>query len=82
VVVYMTKFKIIHERPQCIACGACVAAAPEYWEMNEDDGLADLKKCTVNGENEERIIDESEVEPNKEAVECCPVQIISIKKID
>ena len=77
----MTRFKIIHERPKCIACGACAAAAPDYWEMSANDGLADLKGCTMNGENEERIIDEKEVAPNKEAAEVCPVQIIHVEKV-
>jgi ferredoxin len=78
----MAKFKIIHERPDCIACGACVAAAPDHWEMNENDGLADLKGADTVGENQEKIIDESELAPNQEAAQCCPVQIIHIKKVE
>ena len=78
----MSKFKIIHERPKCIACGSCAAVAPDYWEMSADDGLADLKKCTMNGDNEERIVDENEAAQNREAAEVCPVQIIHVKKIE
>jgi ferredoxin len=78
----MTKFKIIHERPKCIACGSCAAVAPDYWEMSEKDGLADLKQCTMNGENEERIVSEHEVVQNREAAEVCPVQIIHVEKFE
>lgn len=77
----MPQFKIIHERPKCIACGSCAAVAPKYWEMSEKDGLADLKGCTMNGENEERIVDEKEAAINKEAADVCPVQIIHVEEI-
>ena len=78
----MAKFRVIHERPKCIACGSCAAVAPEHWEMNENDGLADLKNCEYVGENEEKTIDEGELEKNKEAAEVCPVQIIHVKKLE
>jgi len=78
----MPQFKIIHERPKCIACGSCAAIAPKYWEMNQKDGLADLKGCRMNGENEERIVDEGEARANIEAAEVCPVQIIHVTKIE
>ena len=78
----MPQFKITHERPKCIACGSCATIAPKYWEMSEKDGLADLKGCTMNGENEERIVDESETMENKEAADVCPVQIIHVEKIE
>lgn len=74
-------FKIVHERPKCIACGSCAAVAPAFWEMSKKDGLADLKWCTMNGENEERIIGDADMPANKEAAEVCPVQIIHVEKI-
>ncbi|HLD33575.1 MAG TPA: ferredoxin [Candidatus Nanoarchaeia archaeon] len=74
-------FKIIHERPKCIACGSCAAVAPKFWEMSEKDGLADLKGCTMNGDNEERIIDDKDATANREAAEVCPVQIIHVEEI-
>ena len=77
----MARFKIIHERPKCIACGSCAAVAPKYWEMSSTDGLADLKGCTMNGENEERIVDEKEAVLNREAADVCPVQIIHVDEI-
>ena len=49
--------------------------------MSQKDGLADLKGCTMNGENEERIIDDKDMPANKEAAEVCPVQIIHVEEI-
>lgn len=74
-------FKIIHERPKCIACGSCAAVAPKHWLMSEKDGLADLKGCTMKGENEERIVSDAEAPVNREAAEVCPVQIIHVEEV-
>jgi len=35
--------KLEHDRPNCIGCGACVAVAPDFWEM-DDDGKANIIK--------------------------------------
>ena len=78
----MPPFKIIHERPKCIACGSCAAVAPEHWEMSQKDGLADLKGCTMSGENEEKLVsDPDELAKHREAAEVCPVQIIHVEKV-
>jgi ferredoxin len=65
------KYRVWHDRPACIACGACAAAYPENWEMHPDDGLADCKSTSI---------DESEVAGNEEAALVCPVNIIHIAK--
>lgn len=75
----MGKFLIEHDRPNCIGCGACIAVAPEFWEMN-DDGKSDVK----GGKNrkdgwQEREISEKELDANKQAAETCPVNVIHIK---
>ncbi len=67
----MKKFKVLHDRPNCIACGAC-AAVCDNWTLDTPDGLADPVK---------QIIDESELPENKEALEVCPVFIISIEEV-
>ena len=69
--------KIILERPKCIGCGSCVAVCPKFFELaSDDDGLADLKGSTQNGENFE--LEVAEVDCVKEAVDICPVQVIKI----
>lgn len=69
--MYMKRFKVIHDRPNCIACGAC-AAISENWTLDTHDGLADPIRD---------VITEEEYEENKEAAEVCPVFIISVNEI-
>lgn len=74
----MGKKQIQHDRPNCIACGACAAVAPDFWEMNAHDGKSDLKGCEKVGDQEHRMITEEEFPQNREAAECCPVNVIHI----
>ncbi|MBT4446079.1 ferredoxin [archaeon] len=76
----MTKLKVIHERPDCISCGACAAILPEFWEMDED-GLSTLKGATKVGENFELEISSDDKAENEEAAEVCPVQIIHVREV-
>ena len=75
----MAEFKIVHDRPTCIGCGACVAAAPKSWEMNSD-GKADIINGNQVGENQELEVEE--LGENKEAAEICPVNCIHIFQKD
>lgn len=61
--------RIWHDRPNCIACGACAAATPENWVMDETDGLADCVSTTIS---------EEERSANEEAAMVCPVNIIHL----
>lgn len=71
--------KIIQEREKCIGCGSCAAVCPEFFILDEKDGLATLiKGKAVKGKFEREIkkIDTS----IKDAVSICPLEIIQIKK--
>lgn len=79
--------KVQHFKKDCISCGACAAISPEFWEM-DDEGLAQLKgsKNIAQGqdpnnpdEHWELEISEDQKEPNQEASDVCPVQIIHVK---
>ena len=75
------KYKLEHDRPNCIGCGACVAVAPDFWEMN-DDGKADIKKGKNRPDGwQERDIDEKDFQENKDAAESCPVNVIHLKRL-
>jgi ferredoxin len=52
---------------QCIACDACVMEAPDFFEMNDDDGHAYVKKQPSNPQ---------EAEDCENALAACPVEAI------
>jgi ferredoxin len=52
---------------ECIACDACVLAAPDHFGMHEDDGHAFVKKQPAGGVEEDAC---------REAMEGCPVEAI------
>lgn len=78
----MAKFKLLHNRPDCIGCAACTAVAPDFWEMHED-GKSDIKQCKKRSDGwEERDIDDKDFHTNKEAADSCPVNVIHIKNTE
>ena len=76
--------KLVHERWKCIGCGACIAVAGEFWDMG-GDGKAVMKlkhivKNVKDGELHEAELKASEVAPNEEAANTCPVTCIKVNK--
>lgn len=68
-------FKIIHEKKECIGCGACCSLSDE-WEM---DGMhATLLDSEKIEGREEKVVKEQG--SHKDAAECCPVNCIHIEK--
>ncbi len=78
----MAKYKIEHDRPNCIGCSACAGVEPNFWEMDED-GKSNLKGSNKRQDGwEERDIEEVDFPKNKEAADACPVNVIHIKDIE
>ncbi len=74
------KITVCHKRNDCIGCGSCALLAPHTWQMNREDGLADLHGAKWKGDQfMVSQIDEDELEDNKDAAQACPVQIIRIE---
>jgi len=72
------KYKMEHNRPECIGCGACAAVAPDFWEMN-DDGKSDIVNAKDREDGwQEMDLEEKDFEQNKEAAESCPVNVIHL----
>lgn len=76
-------FKIDHDRPNCIGCGACAAVAPEFWEMSAVDGKSDVKDSEREEDAGEIVresldINNEQYAKNKEAADCCPVNVIHL----
>lgn len=61
--------KIIIDQETCIGCGACVAVAPELFEMDENGKSRAKKNANLNKE---------ETKKAKEGAETCPVQAIKV----
>ena len=66
----MTKVWIDEEA--CIACEACVEAAPDVFEMSDDT-------CVVKDEAKDADFVKSKAELIKEAVETCPTDAIKFE---
>ncbi len=75
----MGKYKIEHDRPNCIGCAACASVNPDFWVMDAD-GKSDIVggKKLPNGE-EELDIEDKDFKSNKEAADVCPVNVIHIR---
>lgn len=73
------KITLCHKRDDCIGCGSCVLLAPDRWQMNENDGKADLQGGEWKG-NEFVVskIDEAEYSANRKAADACPIRIIRL----
>lgn len=71
-------FLLEQDRLNCIGCGACVAVAPDHWEM-ADDGKVSIIGCKTRSDGwEEKVISKEEVDVNMEAAESCPVSVIHL----
>lgn len=70
----MKKYRVIFDREICIGAAACETAVPEGFEIDKEDGKANLIGGTKTGvEKFEIVIDESMYEKFKDASEVCPV---------
>ena len=74
--------KVVHDKPVCIGCSACVSVADKFWEMK--GAKSHLKGSKLVGQKE--VLDlgakanQKDVELNKDAAEVCPVNCISVEK--
>ena len=76
----MAEFKIKHDRPNCIGCGACAAVFPDKWFM-EEDGKSSVRDCSKTSEGwEELAFDDNEYDNHKAAADSCPVNVIHVHK--
>ena len=75
------KYLIEYERGNCIGVAACVASAPELWELDEDgkaNMLMDKKGDKKNIQMIEVEMDEEQLKKLVSSAEVCPVNVIRI----
>ncbi len=66
------KYRIRVNKECCIGCAACVNAAPELFEMDEEYFSQPVQE----------IIDEEKLEEAKLAADSCPAECIKIEEIE
>jgi len=78
------KYKVSIDRDQCIADMACTALCPDVFEMNEEDGKAQIvEKYRKSKESiKEGIVPENLKSCVEEAANACPVQIIHVEEVE
>jgi ferredoxin len=66
---------------ECVSCGACWNTCPELFEQNPCDSLAQIAEpFRFCGDRAEGTIPETRIPCAREAVNLCPVQIITISQ--
>ncbi|MGC9779503.1 MAG: ferredoxin [Candidatus Heimdallarchaeota archaeon] len=76
----MTKYYIIIERKECIQCGNCYGLDPYHFEPDEEYTSIVVNGVT-NSEISKGAFDDDKISLAKQAVEECPVEIISVKEL-
>jgi len=77
-----SKYRIRHDRPNCIGCSACASIAPKFWEMSDLDGKSDIIEAKMDEDGwEELAISEENFQCNLDAAEACPVNVIHLIQI-
>jgi len=74
----LTKIKIYYNRLKCIGCGACVIENSNIWELNKQDGKADLLDAEFKKDHYFRFIWSDEELTAKKAAKICPAKAIKI----
>lgn len=77
----MPKYRIEYKRNECIGAGPCAAVDPEHFDIDPSDGKANLKGAKQEGDVWVLEIEESTKELALQAVDVCPVAVISVKEI-
>jgi len=68
------RYKVIFDRDLCIGAAACATAHPDGWEIDKEDGKANLIGGQKTGvEKFEMIFDESQYKKFLDSSEVCPV---------
>lgn len=71
------KKTVTHYRAKCIGCGSCAMLASKYWQMNDQDGQADLLDSELVAENiYKRSVDVEDENLVKEVAAACPAEVI------
>jgi ferredoxin len=71
--------KVIIDREGCIECGVCEATCPNIFELPNGEKARIIEKIRTNTNPAEGTIEEELADCAKEAVDSCPVSVISVE---
>ncbi len=66
----MAKYRIVHERDKCIACGVCASVCPDNWQIGED-GMGEPVRTELE-----------DISCNMDAAQACPSNCIHIYEVE
>jgi len=73
--------KVRIDREACIGCGACIALVPDFFELNSDDGKAQvIEKYRIGGDPASGEAPDKLLNDIKSAAEGCPVGAIKVEE--
>jgi len=79
----MAKYKVTISRDECVSCMACASLCPQVFVMSEEDGKSSIvEEYRAGGNIGEGIVGEDLYECVKSAADSCPVEIISVERIE
>lgn len=76
----MKKYKITIEHQKCMGCMICVSAVPEFFYIDNNEGLVGVKNFTKKDNKLIGEIEEKDLEKFQLAADSCPQLIINIEK--
>lgn len=79
----MAKYKISFDREGCIGALSCHVVSQKLWKLAKD-GKVDLANATYSEQTKkyELIIDEADFTEADESAKHCPVNVITVEKIE
>lgn len=81
----MVKYRITIDRNLCIACGIAPSICPQVFALGDDNGknrVIDTYNEKTTEEESIGVVSEELYDCAKQGTDACPVQAISLKKID
>ena len=77
----MVKYVVKIERANCIACGACYSLDSTHFEAEESSGRSKVVGGKTDDGFSSGIFEDNEIETVQQAVDSCPMSIISVEEL-
>lgn len=75
------KYRVKVDKDKCIADGVCYSMDPDHY-VEDDEGKAEAADGSMEGAISVGEFDDDDFEAAQDAAEACPVEAITIEKLD